>query len=199
MRPFFMRRIFLLSPANSSGKRAKILLNERAPFPLAVRFRAEGLTIGEAYRFMSGLYFRGKLAYAERFAPETSYVIAPGRGLVKPSTRITPDELREIGKVAIDLAEPRYLIPFERDARTVAATDCEVVLLGSVATPKYVQPLLEICAERLLFPREFAGRGDMSRGGLLLRCVESGTELEYAPVLSAPRNGPRPAKLKPLR
>jgi hypothetical protein len=191
-----LRRIFLLSPANAGGKRASMLLNERAAFPLAQRFRLEGATLGEAFQFMSGLYFRGKLAYAERFAPETSYVITGGRGLVRPGVLISPSDLREIGEVPIDLEEPRYRVPLERDARELCSQGCEVVLLGSVATPKYVEPLLEIFGERLLFPQDFAGRGDMSRGGLLLRCVQSGTELGYVPVLTAMRHGPRPAKLE---
>jgi hypothetical protein len=58
-------RIFLLSPASCSGRRAEILLRERAAFDLAVRLRSgTGVTLGEAFSFLSGLYFRGKLAYA---------------------------------------------------------------------------------------------------------------------------------------
>jgi hypothetical protein len=72
---------------------------------------------------------------------------------------------------------------------------CKVVLLGSVATPKYVEPLLGIFGERLMFPAEFAGRGDMSRGGLMLRCARSGEQLTYVPVATAMRHGPRPPKL----
>ena len=45
----------------------------------------------------------------------------------------------------------------------------QFVLLGSVATDKYVGPLLDVFGDRLYFPATFAGRGDMSRGGLLLR------------------------------
>ena len=66
MPPF---RIFLLSPAHCGGKRAELLLNDRASFSLAVRLRSEaGATLGEAFSFLSGLYFRGKLAYADHFA-----------------------------------------------------------------------------------------------------------------------------------
>jgi len=60
-----------------------------------------------------------------------------------------------------------------------------------------VAPMTAILGERLLFPPAFIGRGDMSRGGLLLRCVESGTELPYAPVIGAPRHGKRPERLPP--
>jgi hypothetical protein len=74
-----------------------------------------------------------------------------------------------------------------------------VVLLGSIATGKYVDTLLPVLGERLLFPREFIGRGDMSRGGLMLRAAKLGEELEYMPVAGAIRRGPRPAKLPPVR
>ena len=60
--------------------------------------------------------------------------------------------------------------------------ECDVVLLGSIASPKYVDVLLEIFGDRLRFPIEFVGRGDMSRGGLLLRQASDGVELEYVPV-----------------
>ncbi len=76
---------------------------------------------------------------------------------------------------------------------------CEVVLLGSVATGKYVSVLLEILRERIHFPADFVGRGDMSRGGLLLRCAVDQTELAYIPVQGAVRKGRRPPKLEPRR
>jgi hypothetical protein len=72
------------------------------------------------------------------------------------------------------------------------------VLLGSIASPKYVEPLLEIFGEQLVFPQEFVGRGDMSRGGLLLRCCSSGSQLDYAAVGTSVRHGKRPGKLKPV-
>jgi hypothetical protein len=74
-----------------------------------------------------------------------------------------------------------------------------VVLLGSIASDKYVNVLLDIFGEALLFPREFVGRGDMSRGGLMLRQVEDREELEYIPVAGAVRRGGRPAKLMPRK
>jgi hypothetical protein len=73
--------------------------------------------------------------------------------------------------------------------------DCQIVLLGSIATPKYLEPLLDIFGSRLLFPSEFVGRGDMSRGGLMLRCARDGVELDYIPACSAVRRGRRPPKL----
>ncbi len=41
--------------------------------------------------------------------------------------------------------------------------------------------------ERLAYPLDFAGRGDMSRGALLLRCVAAGSELAYAPTSTVVR------------
>jgi hypothetical protein len=195
------RRIFLLSPAHCGGKRAGILLNERAAFPLAERLRSPGISLGEAFSFLSGLYFRGKLTYAAHFArpPEGQagvQVITTDRGLLPPDTMIGLRELREFGKVDIRADRPEYHTPLRRDlSRLEELDDLEVVLLGSVATGKYVDVLLEMLGERLLFPVEFVGRGDMSRGGLLLRAAEAGKELTYQPVAGAIRHGPRPPKL----
>ena len=80
-----------------------------------------------------------------------------------------------------------------------AGGECEIVLLGSIAEAKYIHPLGGIFAERLLFPAEFVGRGDMSRGGLMLRCAAAGTELAYIPAQNATRRGSRPPKLPKLR
>jgi len=195
-------RLFLLSPAHAGGKRARLLLNDNASFALAERLRADGgVPLGEAFSFVSGLYFRGKVTYARRFARPPAgrpgvYVITASRGLVPEETRVGPDDLREFAGVDIHSGDPRYRAPLERDlARLLAIRGAEIVLLGSIATGKYVDVLLEMAAGRLLFPVEFVGRGDMSRGGLLLRAARAGTELEYAPVAGAVRRGPRPAKL----
>jgi len=175
-------RVFLLSPANAAGIRAQLILREEASFPLALRLREGQLTLGEAFSFISGLYFRGKLAYARAFANPPPHapgalVITACGGLISPDLLLTKDALCAISAAPVSASESRYLIPLERDARRLAkkvGTHCEIVLLGSVATPKYVQPLLKIFGDRLLFPAEFAGRGDMSRGGLMLRCARSG-------------------------
>ena len=69
----WISRVFLLSPARSDGRRAKMLLNPRAEFSLAVRLREpDGAEIGEVFSFLSKLYFRGKLTYAREFAAETT-------------------------------------------------------------------------------------------------------------------------------
>jgi hypothetical protein len=190
------RRIFLLSPANCSGKRAGWLLREDGGSPLAQRLRAEGATIGEIFTFMSGLYFRGKMAYARTFAdPNAGYsgiqVIVPGLGLCPPDVKIDLPGLRAIARVRVDLDDRRYVGPLRRDVALLAArTDAAdtVVLLGSLATPKYIEPLKEILGARLCFPEEFIGRGDMSRGSLMLRCAAERRELTY--VAHVPADSP---------
>ncbi|MGI9088564.1 MAG: hypothetical protein ACR2HH_12625 [Chthoniobacterales bacterium] len=197
-------RVFLLSPAYAGGRRAQIILNERAQFALAQRLRsAQPPSLGEVFTFLSGLYFRGKLAYAHAFAaPASVLVITPNRGLLPADLAIGRAELRAFAKVDIHEDDPRYRKPLERDARKLAkqiSAETEVVLLGSIATGKYVDVLLQRFGDRLLFPSDFVGRGDMSRGGLLLRCAVDGCELEYRPVNGAMRKGKRPPKLEPRR
>ncbi len=199
------RRIFLLSPANASGLRGSLLLKDTVRSPLADRLHDGGAPLGEIFTFISGLYFRGKLAYARAFADPPQgipgvLVITASAGLVSPDRLFTLEELREVVAGRVDAAQSRYRIPLERDARLLRdhAGDCEIVLLGSVATSKYVEPLLGIFGERLMFPAEFAGRGDMSRGGLLLRSARDQVQLKYVPVAGAVRNGARPAKLPKL-
>jgi hypothetical protein len=200
-------RIFLLSPAHCGGKRAGLLFNDAARFDLAQRIRQPGgVPLGEIFSFVSGLYFRGKLAYAGAFgrAPRglsASLVITTNRGLVPAQTSVTLDDLRDMGCVDIAEEEGRYRRPLSRDVRALAKLpgEAEFVLLGSVATGKYVDVLREVLGERLLFPAEFVGRGDMSRGGLMLRCVLEGKPLAYVPIAGAVRRGSRPPRLEPIR
>jgi hypothetical protein len=195
-------RVFLLSPAHGGGKRAELLLSERARFPLARRLRAgERVALGEAFSFLSGLYFRGKLTYAREFArPRRGLpgvqVITANQGLLAPETAVGADDLRSFGMVDIRPDDPRYRAPLERDlARLAAHGTAEIVLLGSVATGKYLDVLLDVVGERLLFPTDFVGRGDMSRGALLLRAARERTELAYEPASTAVRRGRRPGKV----
>jgi len=187
--------VFLLSPANCAGTRAQLLLKSQTS-PLTARLANGGAPLGEVFTFMSSLYFRGKLAYATRFG--RAYVITPGRGLVPADVLIRVEDLRKMATVEVDEAVPAFRAPLVRDATALnsnlGSTD-RVVLLGSVATAKYVGPLLEVFGERLHFPATFVGRGDMSRGGLMLRCAKAGTPLEYVPVRGAVLHGPRPPKL----
>src|SRR5207248_3306915 len=103
-------------------------------------------------------------------------------------------------QVPIDCDDARYRDPIQRDARHLAGKcpDCKFILLGSVGSRKYASVLLPILGERLLFPEEFVGRGDMSRGGLLLRSVRAEQELEYTPLAGAVVHGRRPPKLERL-
>jgi hypothetical protein len=194
------QRVFLLSPASCTGKRAGQLLDPRAQFELAQRVRGDGAPLGEVFSFCSALYFRGKLAYAQRFAATSRvFVITPSRGLVSPELATGCALLREFASVPIDAAEPRYAGAL-RDSvlalRERLPRRAEVVLLGSIATAKYVDVLLPLLAQSLLFPGDFVGRGDMSRGGLLLRAVRAGKELDYQPIDGAQRHGARPARLE---
>ena len=206
-------RVFLLSPANCGGLRAKMMLSPNARFDLARQLQSPvGAPLGEVFAFVSGLYFRGKLAYARRFArppdptdPVTAggvLVITTNAGLRSVDTQVTIESFRAFATGDIDLRNAAYRAPLERSAKTLRdaiGPDCEVVLLGSVASGKYVDLLLPIFGDRLMFPPDFAGRGDMSRGGLMLRCVMAGFELPYVPLAGASRHGQRPPKLEPLR
>jgi len=127
-------------------------------------------------------------------------VITPNAGLRAADVFVTLESLRRFATQPIDHGNVRYRRPLERSARAVleaVGPDCDVVLLGSIASEKYVEVLLPIFGERLLFPESFVGRGDMSRGGLMLRCVDSGLELDYVPIAGAVRQGKRPPRLAP--
>ncbi len=185
-----------------------MIMSERAQFALARRLRGlKPPTVAEVFTFLSGLYFRGKISYATAFArPARSsssvLVITPTRGLIPAATPLGLSDLREFATVDIDADDARYRAPLERDTAMLAkrlTPECEVVLLGSVATGKYVDILLSHLGSRLLFPAEFVGRGDMSRGGLLLRRAVDREELNYIPVEGAIRKGKRPPKLEPRR
>jgi len=199
--------VFLLSPANCSAQRARLLLSEQAEFYLARQLRGPGAALGEVFSFLSGLYFRGKLTYARAFMQSSTgargiAIMTAGRGLLDPDVVVRADDLRAFAEVPIDAAEPRYREPLLADALAFAAqlpASGRAVLLGSIASDKYVSILLEAFGDRLMFPQAFVGRGDMSRGGLLLRAVDAGQELEYVPVTGAMRRGTRPNKLPPRR
>ena len=200
-----MQRLFLISPANVAGLRAAQLLNPKASFALARQFRSEGLPLGTVFTFLSALYFRGKLTYAQTFArPDAGdlvRIITTNRGLMDPGELITPKDLQAFGKVDIDESNASYRRPLDRDARSLAkklTADGQAVLLGSIATGKYREILLDHFGETLVFPKEFVGRGDMSRGGLLLRAVRAGEELEYQKITGATLRGRRPEKLASL-
>jgi hypothetical protein len=163
-----------------------MLTRPGASFELARQVQIGAATLGAVFAFCSGLYFRGKLAYANHFAAPLLgvWIITPSRGLVRAESLVGPRDLAEFAEVAVDSAEPRFTAPLKNTALELAAAGSyEVVFLGSVATGKYIDTLLPVFGARLLFPADFAGRGDMSRGALLLRAVATRRELPYGPVL----------------
>ena len=205
--------MFLLSPANCGGVRAQMVMSPAAQFTVARQIRsAEGAAIGDVFSFVSGLYFRGKLAYARRFArpPDPAdpvaaggvLVITPNAGLRSAQTAIGVEQFTAFARADVDIRNPAYRVPLEQGARALleaVGPDCEIVLLGSIASGKYVEILQPIFSDRLVFPPAFVGRGDMSRGGLMLRCVMAGVELEYVPIAGAVRHGQRPPRLEPIK
>jgi hypothetical protein len=204
-------RVFLLSPANCGGIRARRVVSDAARFALAEQLRTPaGASLGEVFSFVSGLYFRGKLAYARRFSrpPDPTdrivaggvLIITPNAGLRAADVAVTRASIEAFAGEPIDLDNERYRRPLEQSAhalRESVGSDCDVVLLGSIASGKYVEVLLPIFGEQLRFPPAFIGRGDMSRGGLMLRRAASGEELEYVAVAGAIRQGKRPPRLDP--
>jgi hypothetical protein len=191
-------RVFVLSPANTWAIRGQQLLNKNSAFELAQRIRRQGAPLGEVFTFISNLYFRGKLAYAEAFSKSPSglpanLVVTSSRGLLPAETVVTFDDLLEMSAVPIEPNDARYREPLRRDAGALAhllPAGSQIVLLGSIASRKYVDPLLEVFGADLFFPREFVGRGDLSRGGLMLNCVQSRLELEYVPATALVRRRP---------
>lgn len=178
-----MKRVFLLSPAHSGGKRAAMLMRPQASFELARQVQIGAAALGDVFAFCSGLYFRGKLAYARCFAQasEDILVITPTRGLLAAETAVGIADLQDFANVPVDSRDARFTGPLLATAEALAASrPHEVVLLGSVATGKYLDTLLPVFGERLLFPAAFLGLGDMSRGALLLRSTAARQELAYA-------------------
>jgi len=196
-----MTTLFLISPARTGGPRAEQLA--RSSVELGVQLRGGRAPIGDVFSWLSALYFRGKLTYARAFAaaPVHVLVMAPGAGLRTPDAAISVAQLRAMGSVDVESAA--FVRTLRRDAqladRHAGGGTARVVLLGSIATGKYVDCLLELFGARLLFPSAFVGRGDMSRGGLLLRAARSGEELAYTPIAGATLHGPRPPKLPTAR
>src|SRR5690349_16311714 len=120
-----------------------MLLRPEARFELAIQVQIGAAELGDVFTFCSGLYFRGKLAYARRFAQpahrmEGVHIITPGRGLLGPDVRVGVPELRAFAEVDVDAAEPRFTEPLQASVRALLKRGVdEVVLLGSIATGKY--------------------------------------------------------------
>jgi hypothetical protein len=191
-------RVFILSPANTWTVRGRQLLNKNSALELAQRIRRQGAPLGEVFSFISSLYFRGKLAYAKAFSKSTpgvpaTLVVTSTRGLLPAESIVTFDDLLEMSAVPIEPSDARYRGPLCRDASALARLlpdGSQIVLLGSIASRKYLDPLLDVFGADLFFPREFVGRGDLSRGGLMLNCVQSRLELEYVPAAAVVRRRP---------
>jgi hypothetical protein len=191
-----MSRIFILSPANCNGLRARWVLKKSSRSDLAVRLRSAGVSLGEVFTYLSALYFRGKLAYARNFAEPPSscpgiLIITPTAGLLAHDTLIRLSRLRGFGRVPIHVKNQTYRAALRRSAKDLVnqlGTECQIVLLGSVATGKYLDILGPIFGTRLRVPAEFVGLGDMARGGLLLRCVRDNRQLNYVEVASVVRS-----------
>lgn len=208
-----MNRIFLLSPANCNGVRAGWILRPQARSELAQRLRnPEGASLAEVFSFLSALYFRGKLAYARAFAqppvPSSGVLlITPTAGLMPDGALVRMSTLRGFSRVPISVKSRRYRSALLRDVKQLAreiGRDCEVVLLGSIATGKYLDVLNQALGEQLRVPAEFVGLGDMSRGALLLRCVRERRELNYIRSRLLPSAAgvlplPRKQRDRPLR
>jgi hypothetical protein len=195
-------KIFILSPASLNGERAKLLLSPTGKSETARQLRSpEGAPLEEVFTFVSSLYFRGKMAYVQRFAapPDCfpkeggALVIAQGFGLVPPNWRIDRERAEILRGTPIDLKCPEYVEPMRQHLEALRdnlPASTQVVLLGSIATGKYVDLLEPVFGERLLFPRDFVGAGDMRRGSLMLRAAREGQELDYV-TLSNPRHSRR--------
>jgi hypothetical protein len=177
-----------------------MLFRPEADFALAHSVRGEGACLGDVFSFLSGLYFRGKRAYASAFAappPGTrgALVITSGSGLLPLETLVRLPDLAFFASVPIDPREPRYTGPLESDVRLLGERlpgDADVVLLGSVSSRKYVELLQDLLGDRLCFPAAFVGIGDMQRGALLLRAAERGSELQYVRARGAVRSRAAP-------
>ncbi len=195
-------QLFLLSPAYCGGRRAGYLLREGSTLPLAMRLAAGTLTLGEAFSFMSGLYFRGKLGYAQAFGRHETpaLVITPTRGLLPPETLVTPASAARVRDVDVDaddrpLSRGRSIAACGRSrdrCRPRRASSCWAALRPASTLTCSTRTF----GERLHFPSDFVGRGDMSRGGLMLRCVAPGPSSTYTVVSSrgaAPRHAPAEA------
>src|SRR6188474_1211775 len=123
-------RVFLLSPANCGGLRAQMMLSPNAGFELARQLQSSsGAPLGEVFSFVSGLYFRGKLAYARRFArpPDPTdpiaasgvLVITTNTGLRAADTPVTIESFRAFALGDIDVRNESYRRPLEQSAKAL--------------------------------------------------------------------------------
>ena len=114
--------IFLISPANLSGKRGKMVMNPQANFELARTLRGtSGAPLGAVFSFVSGLYFRGKMSYARAFGhaaanEASSFVMTAGGGLCRLDEPVTLSRLHGWRGVEVDERNPHFTAPLQRPA-----------------------------------------------------------------------------------
>lgn len=187
--------LFLISPANLKGKRGALLLGANARSDLARRLRApDGAPLAEVFTFVSGLYFRGKVTYARTFgkAPPglpASFIMTAGGGLCGLDDPVHLARLEGWQNIRVSESNPHFTAPLQRQTSELLDRHPEArfVLLGSIASNKYVAPLREVLGERLFYPERLAGLGDMARGSLLLAAAADGRELTYVPFAPSAR------------
>ena len=200
-------------PTAAAGARQQVLSPQAA---FAARrgscARAQGAPLGDVFTFVSGLYFRGKLAYARRFAspPEPRIRRRLGRARHHAERRAPQPETPVTRRRAARLRRRR------RRSRPTRATggrssgararwlreigaDCEVVLLGSIASPKYVDVLLDDLRRAPAVPDRFRRpRRHEPRRPAAAQARARASSSTYAPMAGAVRHGARPPKLPPL-
>jgi hypothetical protein len=102
--------------------------------------------------------------------------------------------LRGFARVPISKRNPLYRRSLRRDLSKLTAqleADCEIILLGSIASSRYLDILSEALGPRLKVPLDFVGMGDMQRGALLLRCIRENRELSYIEAAAIAARGLR--------
>jgi hypothetical protein len=181
-------RLFVIVPADWSGRRAQVLRRPEADFALARAVRRGEALLGDVCSYL-GVSFRGQLAYATRFGTAGPLVITPGDGLQSPRRKVGIAELARWA--TIDPGTAGSVERLKADAERLAATRpraATLVLLESPATSSCIGILEPIFGAALLVPRVMRGRGG-SPGAHLLRAAEQGAELDYVPASAIPPRG----------
>jgi hypothetical protein len=180
---------FLLSPAHLGGARAARLTSLDARFAVAQSYRDGTLSIGEAFSWISALYFRAKLRYARHFGARhgggPAQVIAPGFGLVAEDWLLSGERFTRLCQVPVDTQDRRFRQPLEAACAGLARSldrDDRIVFLGGLAGDRYLAVLAPALGPRLFVPIDFVGRGQMQRGSLLLQAIAENRELAYSPA-----------------
>ena len=81
-----------------------------------------------------------------------SLTLADLKARPRKETVFTVEQFRYMASVPVDSADARYRLPLENACRTldeIAGPNCDFVLLGSVATLKYLEPMFAALAARI--------------------------------------------------